>query len=391
MERLLARNIKLLYLFKVIKNFLIIMPIIVPFFQSRDLSQFEIFLLESTWALSILLFEIPSGYFADKAGRKLSILIGSAIGSVAYSIYTFGDSFYVFLAANFLLGISFSFISGADSALAYESFKLLKREDEYLNFESRRNGTSGFFQIIASLVGGGLAAFSIVYPVYAQVIIYSLLIPTALFLTEATHSKELSPLSLKEVLKQIWMIFSSKESPLKVLIVYFVLVGNMTHTIAWIAQPFFQSLGIAIKWFGVIWAIQYIFYSIFSRSSEKIAEHFGKKNSLIFFLIISTISYFLIGILNNFAAIAFIFIIYCVRGAFKPMVSDSIHYYSESKIRATVFSIESFFRKFAYMLIGPVIGFITDSHGISMAFISSGIIYGIFGIWLITKLLKYKF
>ena len=116
------------------------MPAIIPFFQAKDLEQTEIYLLESALAAGILLFEIPSGYLADKFGRRNSILVGSILATIGYSIYSFGYSFETFLVANFLLGVGNSCISGADSALAYESFKSLEIEEKYLKYESQATG-----------------------------------------------------------------------------------------------------------------------------------------------------------------------------------------------------------------------------------------------------------
>jgi len=45
--------------------FLLIMPIIVLFFQKNGLSMKDILLLQSVFSISIVLFEIPSGYFSD--------------------------------------------------------------------------------------------------------------------------------------------------------------------------------------------------------------------------------------------------------------------------------------------------------------------------------------
>jgi len=65
MNNRLHANIWKLSLINIVQWFLIIIAIIVPYYQSRGLSMSEIFLLQSIFSLSIVVFEIPSGYFAD--------------------------------------------------------------------------------------------------------------------------------------------------------------------------------------------------------------------------------------------------------------------------------------------------------------------------------------
>jgi len=83
----------------------------------------EIFILQSIYSISIVVFEIPSGYFADVIGRKKTILIGAWLGLIGYSIYSFTEGFWSFVFAEITLGIGQSMISGADSAMLYDSLK----------------------------------------------------------------------------------------------------------------------------------------------------------------------------------------------------------------------------------------------------------------------------
>jgi len=45
-------------------------PIIVLFWQENDLNLTQIMILQSLFSLTVVLLEIPSGYFADVFGRK---------------------------------------------------------------------------------------------------------------------------------------------------------------------------------------------------------------------------------------------------------------------------------------------------------------------------------
>ena len=66
----LKKNIWKLYIIKGLMWFMLAMPIIIIFFQENGLSLMEIMILQGTYSLMIAFMEIPSGYFADKYGRK---------------------------------------------------------------------------------------------------------------------------------------------------------------------------------------------------------------------------------------------------------------------------------------------------------------------------------
>lgn len=66
------RNIYMLYLIKVAKWFMLVMPIIVLFYQSHGLSLRDVLTVQAVYSVSIVLWEIPSGYAADYwvAGKR---------------------------------------------------------------------------------------------------------------------------------------------------------------------------------------------------------------------------------------------------------------------------------------------------------------------------------
>lgn len=74
-QKHLQSNIWKLLVISGIELFLLIIPIMVPFYQSNGLTMKDVFLLQSIFSISIVLFEIPSGYFADVVGRKNSLVL----------------------------------------------------------------------------------------------------------------------------------------------------------------------------------------------------------------------------------------------------------------------------------------------------------------------------
>jgi MFS family permease len=74
------------------------MPVFFLYFSQR-LSLSQVLRLEAIYYLCIVLVEVPSGYFSDRYGRRLTLLIASAALFVAYVIFFFGDNFGEFAVA----------------------------------------------------------------------------------------------------------------------------------------------------------------------------------------------------------------------------------------------------------------------------------------------------
>lgn len=125
------KNIKIYSGYRFFTNMLIIGPILVPFMLFKGLSYSQIMLLQSISAISVFLFEVPTGAIADKFSRKLSLAISGILCGIGLLIYIIFKSFYIFAIAEIVFGMGMTFSSGADSAILYESLVKLDRKKEY--------------------------------------------------------------------------------------------------------------------------------------------------------------------------------------------------------------------------------------------------------------------
>ncbi len=98
-----------------------ILPIYVLYFRYYHVTLFQIALLAAVFEASILIFEIPTGLFADRFGRKLSVGIGFALFTVSGLVFILYRQIEGFIIAEIIFGLSEAFISGAGEALAVDS------------------------------------------------------------------------------------------------------------------------------------------------------------------------------------------------------------------------------------------------------------------------------
>ena len=364
------------------------MPIIVLFFQSHGLSLTEIMLLQSAYSLSLALFEIPSGYIADSFGRKNSIVIGTILTFIGYIIFSFCYGFYNFVMAEILLGLGGSLISGADSALIYDTLLETKDKNSYTKIEGKNYAIGNFSEAIAGILCGFLVVSSIYLPIYIQTGIIFLSIPIGITLVEpriyTKNRLERSYNSMFNITKYTFI----KNKKLRWLIIYSSAIGVATLTMAWFAQPFFKEINVPLKYFGILWAGLNIIAGISSISAHKFDKKYSTSKSMINISIFISILFISLALNINMYGLLIIMLVYVLRGIITPILRNLINFNTTSEKRATVLSIRSFTIRFSFAILAPIIGFLAENHSLSTSFYFVAFIVGLFSILSSYKLLK---
>lgn len=121
-------NLRAVLLLRAGQRFMLIAPILVPFFAHYGQDMQQIFLLESFYALMILLLEIPSGYFADRYGRVAVLRAGGLFWSLSWLSLLLVNDFSGLVVFEALAGLGTSLLSGADLALLYDTERELQQD-----------------------------------------------------------------------------------------------------------------------------------------------------------------------------------------------------------------------------------------------------------------------
>jgi MFS family permease len=154
-------NIWRLFTVQALIMFILWVPIWVVFLQRKGLNLTEIGLLEAgAWTLTAAL-EVPTGAIADRWGRKASMAIGAFAYAMAMFLILADALSPLFLLGYALWNSSSAFVSGADSALLYDSLRADGRASEAAKQTGRYTAIQQGSQGIASLVGAALATVDI--------------------------------------------------------------------------------------------------------------------------------------------------------------------------------------------------------------------------------------
>ena len=382
-------NIWKLYILKGLEFAWFPIPVIIIFYENSDLSFEQSLLLKTILSLSIFIFEIPSGYFADIFGRKACLVSGGLIWTLGLLFYCFQTGFSAFAIAEILSGLAASLISGANTALGFDSLVKMNQEQNYRHVEGRLGAIAGVAEAICGLVGGLVAARNLVYPFYLQTICIFLYFLIALTLVEPNlHQSSINPSQAIDR-REIWQAirFSLLENKkVKWLILFSANFGIATFLAVWLSQADMQSRGLAVSSFGFAWAAFHFILSFASFKATSIENILGTKKVFLGLVILLGLSYIFLGLINQVWGIIFIALIYFSRGVHSPLTLNLINQNLPSSIRATVLSINSFMFRLGFVAIAPVVGWITDTYNLDTALFLFGLIFIGFGVFCWQKL-----
>ncbi|MBL8026018.1 MAG: MFS transporter [Fibrobacteres bacterium] len=383
-------NFKKLYLFKTLRWFLLIIPVIVPFYQSVGLSMAQILTLQSVFSIAIVVLEVPSGYFADIIGRRKSLIVGSFLSTAGFLMYSLSYTFTGFLAAELVMGMGASFISGADSALVYDSLLSLGRKDDYKKVWGRSSALGNFSEATASIIGGLLAAVSLRLPFYIETAVIALTIPLAFSLVEpALHEANKRRGSFRDIIDTVkYALHGHKE--LKWLLLYGAILGASTLTMVWFVQPYFKLCGLPLAWYGAVWAAYNLSVGLFSLSAHGVERAIGRRGTLLMLLPLSAGAYILVSFFNALWILPFFLIFYFVRGINGPVIGDYMNSLISSERRATIMSVNALMVRLIFSIVGPLAGLLSDHYTVSLSLRWLGLLFLVVGLYPLLKLTQLR-
>ncbi|WP_044557321.1 MFS transporter [Halobacteriovorax marinus] len=377
MDNSLKKNISKIFALNSAWMFLIILPIIVPFYRSKGLSMQEVFELQSFFSLIVLIFELPSGYVADLIGRKNTLISASLFQGVGFSLLPFFDHYWGLIFVQLLLGIGVSLFSGTDISIIYDSLHAMKNRI-FNGSEAKLIGKKIFYtqtsEAIAALVGGALVVSSLDTPVKVQAFICWIPFLISLTVTEPPREKLSSSAhgdNWREISKKLF-----KSGPL----IKFILFNNIIYSAAtllavWTFQDYWHSLGVDYKYFGYLWCLTNFSVGLVARYAHDLEKKIGSVNILLLIGSLPIIGFFGMGKSAGLVGIIFCFSFQLCRGLNQVILKDALNARVESQMRATANSIIGLGMRVVFIIFGPILGWLIDNKGYEISLNIFGAIF----------------
>jgi MFS family permease len=377
-------NIRLFLAFRVLFNARFYYPVFTVLFLDFGLTLEQFALLNTVWALTIVLVEVPSGALADIIGRKRLLVATSLLMVMEMSLIAFvplGNQqvvFAVFLANRILSGLAEAMASGADEALAYDALVEQGLADEWprvLEVQMRAqnigyifamtlgaavydpglvNGVLGFF----GLEGGVSQQMSMRYPVYLTLLFAVLALAATLKMRDPLgpsghHRRSASLWAISRLTLQAggWIL----RTPFALAVILFAMTFDHTlRMIVTLTSQYYRLIQLPEASFGILGSAVAVLGLFVPRLARVMTERFtpGKNvvvlgAALLVILLLLTLFVPYLGLLP----MMLVFIGLMLTSYFTSFYLNKI---TESHQRATVLSFKGLAFNAAYGFIGVV-------------------------------------
>lgn len=361
----IARNIPVIYGLAFFHSFMVIVPVIVPFFMSKGLSLSEIFYLQAIFATTIVLLEAPSGYIADLFGRKRALLIGAVAHGAGYLLLGFSDDFVGLVIFEITLGIAASLLSGADLAILYDTQKAL--EDDANSEHSKVIANLGFFksgaEALGALLGGSLALLSFELMVWVQAAAAWMCLLLALLVHEPPYRQTSDPaqrIRLLDILRHLLL----QDAVLRQIVIAIPLYGLASFHVIWLVQPYWENMGLSLALFGLLWFTQSLMVAIANRFGFTLERRLGAPMTLAIIGVLPIVGQLGMAWLPGWFGIAIGMLIFVGRGLTQVILVNALNRRVPGEFRATANSFVSFLFRLAFIVTGPLVGYVAEAHGL---------------------------
>jgi MFS family permease len=384
-----ARRIQRIYLTLTLGNTLaasFIWGVNTLFLLDAGLSNFEAFAANAFFTMGMVIFEVPTGVVADGWGRRVSFLLGTLTlaGStyLYYLLWQFSAPFPLWAVVSVLLGLGFTFFSGAVEAWLVDALRYSGYEGGLEAVFGRGQMVAGVAMLAGSLAGGVIAQatdLGVPFLVRAGLLLAMFAVAFGVMRDVGfTPERSTHPLRATRA-----VLSASIEHGLKVRPVRYVML----------AAPFSAGVGIY-----VFYALQpYLLelfgdpraYSVAGLAAAIVAgaqvlggwlapyarSLFRKRTSvLILSGCISTLIFLVLGLAQTFwTALVLLTVWAVVDSSARPVRPAYINDMIPSKQRATVLSFDSLMGSSGGVVVQPVLGRSADLYGYPVSLALAGV------------------
>jgi MFS family permease len=357
------------------------------FLLSAGLSNFEAFAANAFFTAGQVLFEIPTGVIADSWGRRTSFLLGTiTLLSTTFLYWLMWQQhapFYAWAIISILLGLGYTFFSGATEAWLVDALKYTGYKGELEAVFAKGQIVTGIAMLVGSVGGGFIAQFTNLGIPYLLrsgilaitcILAYFLMYDLGFTPTRGKHpvsdTNKLLKLSLDHGLRNRnikWVMYAA---PFTYGVVFYVFYALQPYLLELYGDE--KAYGIA----GLVAAIVAGAQIVGGFLAPYLKKILSKQTSvLIFGTTASALLLIIIGLIANFYFVIFIIVLWgLLSSAVTPTRQAYLNSHIPSEQRATVLSFDSLMGSSGGIVIQPALGRAADIWGYQISFLFGGII-----------------
>jgi MFS family permease len=346
--------------------------------QHRHLSLAAAAAVDVSFFVAAAATELPTGIVADRLGRRRSVAIGMALMSVSSLGWALAPSLPLIIAAYVCLGVGYTFTSGADEALFYESVRQTGLAGQYTRLTGRAGATMTAAMAVGSVVGGILATAWAMAPFIVAAAFLGCGLATVLTLHEPGQASPGTPGaggSFVQSAAQAWRVLRDQPS-LRRLTGFLALVplaALILETL--LVQPQALALGVPVVGLGIVVMALQLASVAGSVTADRAGRRLGGTRTLVACGIAVTSGLVGIGAIGGYGILGLYLVISFTTGVLQPIALAQVQEHVTDTARATVLSVQSLLATAVAAFAQPLVGLASDRAGMPAAyFVLAGIV-----------------
>ncbi len=357
------------------------------FLLNAGLNNTEAFAANAFFSAGEVLFEIPTGVVADTRGRRISFLLGAVTLLASTLLYLLMWSahapFAGWAAASVLLGLGFTFFSGATDAWLVDALTATGFRGDLESVFGRAQSVAGVATLVGSVGGGVIAQLTnLGVPYVLRAAMLGVTFVVALFLM---HDIGFSPNREANVREAITTVFRGsidnglRNRPVRWLMLAAPFSAGMSFYAFYALQPYLLQLygnPNAYSIAGLAAAIIAGSQIVGGLTVSRVRRLFRRRTDALLLGAVVTIAVLAaIGWTSSFALALVLMAVWAMGFAIlAPLRSAFINGLIPSEQRATVLSFDSAMGSTGGVVSGPALGRVADVWGYGPSYLVCAVI-----------------
>lgn len=348
-------------------------------------------MIDSVALIFGLIYEIPTGAFADLVGKKKTLIlaflfqtIGNVLMGLSTSSWMLAASVWIFIC------MAYALYSGTMEAFLYDSLKQYGKESEF----DKKNGTMGAVRLLSMAICGIVGGYVYNYMPNAPYLLAGLVsflgLIVAFFLVEPRVDTE--KYSLKDFFIQntrgLKVLFSGLE--IKRVTWYLAVTGAMGTFIYNLLDDLLAiEIGYSPTTISILFSVACLVSGIFTYLVPRMKVKLGENWLLILPMVVMGIALMLSPIVSLFGFGILMIVRVIGEAVYQNYTSVVVNRMVSSDVRATTLSSLSLLRNIPYGVLGTfVAGVVTLAGGALDFAVYYGAVLLFFTLWLGLRLKK---
>ncbi|MBC7459739.1 MAG: MFS transporter [Thermoleophilia bacterium] len=380
-----ARSVQRTYLILMLGNTLaasFIWGINTLFLLDAGLSNFQAFGANAFFTAGMVLFEIPTGVVADTAGRRLSYQLGTITLAVStalyYALWVIHGPFALWAIVSMLLGLGFTFFSGAVEAWLVDALHHASYEGTLETVLGRGQMVSGVAMLGGSVLGGFVAqqtSLGVPFLMRVGVLLIMFVVASKLMFDQGFEPEShATPLKAVRRTLDASITHGLKHPPVRWMMLSAPFTAGVGFYTFYALQPYLLNLYGTPKAYtvaGLAAALVALAQIVGGALAPKIRGLFAKRTTALIVFSVATIAVMVgIGLAPSFwMALALCAAWGLLFAAAMPIRQAYVNDMIPSKQRATVLSFDSLMGSAGGAVVQPVLGRSADVYGYGTSFV----------------------